>query len=93
MTDFIVIYITLINMCTFIAFGLDKSKARRNNFRISERMLLTMAACGGSIGAIIGMQVFHHKTKHITFNLGIPGIIIFHYSITLIIVYWDKIFS
>lgn len=93
MTDFMFAYITIINITTFFAFGIDKSKARRNNYRISERMLLTMSACGGSIGGIIGMQVFHHKTKHMVFNLGLPAIIVVQYTMILVIVYGGFFFT
>lgn len=93
MFDLMIIYITVINISTFLAFGIDKSKARRGNFRISERMLLGMSAAGGSIGGIMGMQIFHHKTRHIHFNLGLPAMIVVQYMIVLIFLYSDSIFG
>lgn len=93
MFDIMMIYITIINISTFLAFGIDKSKARRGNFRISERMLLGMSAAGGSVGGIMGMQIFHHKTKHMHFNLGLPAMIVMHYMIVLIFLYSDSIFG
>lgn len=93
MLDIIIIYVTGINISTFLAFGIDKSKARRGNFRISERMLLGMSAAGGSIGGIMGMQIFHHKTRHMHFNLGLPAMIVVQYMIVLLFLYSDSIFG
>lgn len=93
MFDIMMIYITMINISTFMAFGIDKSKARRGNFRISERMLLGMSAAGGSVGGIMGMQIFHHKTKHIHFNLGLPAMIVVQYIVVLLFLYSDTFFT
>lgn len=87
MTDIFIIYYSIINVATFFAFAIDKTKARRGSFRISERMLLGMSLCGGSIGGIMGMQIFHHKTKHLHFNVGIPAMIVLHYILLLLFIY------
>lgn len=87
MRDIIIIYITLINLSTFIAYGVDKAKAKRGSFRISEKMLLLLAASGGSIGALMGMQIFHHKTKHGIFKFGIPSIIVIQYTVIILFMY------
>lgn len=72
----ILFYLILINIITFIAFGLDKQRARRNKWRISEAALLMLAVLGGSLGAEIGMYGFHHKTRHPRFFLGVPAILL-----------------
>lgn len=55
---------------------LDKQKAKRHEWRISENTLILISILGGSIGSIIGMQLFRHKTKHVKFKLGLPIILI-----------------
>ncbi len=91
MQNFMVIYMTVINIATFLAFGIDKSKAKRGSYRISEKMLLSLCMVGGSIGGIIGMQIFRHKTKHIIFNLGIPAIIVIQYGVVLFCIYRENL--
>ena len=69
-------YLLAINALSFILFGLDKYKAKKGKWRISEATLLMMAVIGGSIGAWTGMRLWHHKTMHKKFRYGIPMIII-----------------
>ena len=69
-------YLLAVNIATFLLYGIDKYKAKKNQWRISEATLLTMAAIGGSIGAWAGMRLWHHKTMHKKFKYGIPVIII-----------------
>ena len=69
-------YLLAINIVSFFLYGIDKYKAKKNQWRISEATLLTMAAIGGSIGAWAGMRLWHHKTMHKKFKYGIPLIII-----------------
>ena len=70
------IWLAAINLATFCAFGIDKWKAKRpNRRRIPERNLFLGAILGGSVGALAGMRVFHHKTLHTTFRVGIPVIL------------------
>lgn len=71
----IYIYLIAINLIAFGAMALDKSKARHHRQRISEAMLLTLAAVGGSVGAIAAMLCFRHKTRHLKFTLGLPAIL------------------
>ncbi len=70
------IYLIVINVITFIVYGIDKWEAQNNRWRISESSLITLAVIGGSIGAWIGMRTFHHKTFHNKFRYGIPAILI-----------------
>ena len=69
----IVLYIILL---TFIIYGIDKYKARHNHWRVREASLLLLAALGGSIGALLAMKVFHHKTQHRKFRYGVPATLI-----------------
>ena len=72
----IICFLLAINIATFLLYGIDKYKAKKSKWRISEATLLTMAAIGGSIGAWAGMRLWHHKTMHKKFKYGIPIIII-----------------
>jgi uncharacterized membrane protein YsdA (DUF1294 family) len=76
MVQFIFSYFIFINVFTFIAFGVDKWRARHNQWRISEAALFLFAILGGSIGALLGMHIWHHKTRHLHFVIGIPLIML-----------------
>ena len=76
-------YLFAINIVSFFLYGIDKYKAKKNQWRISEATLLTMAAIGGSIGAWAGMRLWHHKTMHKKFKYGIPVIIIFQVALAV----------
>ena len=76
-------YRRAINALSFILFGLDKYKAKKGKWRISEATLLMMAVIGGSIGAWTGMRLWHHKTMHKKFKYGIPIIIIMQVSLVV----------
>lgn len=73
--DSILIYIVVINVVTFLVYGIDKWNAMHNLRRIPEKTLLASAAVGGSIGAYVGMQLFRHKTRKPKFYIGVPLII------------------
>ena len=75
-TQLIIIYLIAINVITFLVYGIDKWKAKRSKWRIPEATLLGLAVIGGSIGAWLGMKVWHHKTMHKKFKFGLPVIII-----------------
>ena len=75
-TEELLIYLAVINVATFFTYGLDKWKAKKALWRIRESSLLMLAVLGGSIGAWLGMKVWHHKTQHKKFRYGIPVIII-----------------
>lgn len=76
MATFLFLYLILINAVAFLLMLVDKQKARKNLWRIPERTLFLSALLGGSIGALLGMYTFRHKTKHFTFTLGMPAILI-----------------
>lgn len=76
LSHYILIYLAATNVVTFLIYGIDKYKARKKKWRITETALLLLAVIGGSIGAWLGMKVWHHKTKHKKFKYGIPAIII-----------------
>ena len=77
----IIIYLTSINVATFITYGIDKLKAKRSKWRIREASLLLLAVLGGSIGALLGMKVWHNKTMHKKFKYGVPAILIVQMAI------------
>ncbi len=72
----IMYYLLAVNVVAFAAFGIDKYKAKRGLWRISEATLLLLAVVGGSIGALLGMRIWHHKTQHAKFRYGLPLIIL-----------------
>ena len=73
----LVLWLSAINVITFFTFGLDKAKAKqRGARRIPEKTLFALAIAGGSVGALLGMRVWHHKTLHNSFRLGIPLILL-----------------
>ena len=76
-------YLLAVNSLTFLLYGIDKYKAKKGRWRISEATLLTMAAIGGSIGAWAGMRTRHHKTMHKKFKYGIPVIIIMQIALVV----------
>ncbi len=80
---YIHLYLIIINIITFALYGMDKWRAMTRQWRISEKKLIGLAVIGGSAGAMIGMTVFHHKTRKWYFKLGIPAILVI--QITLII--------
>ena len=76
MEKIILIYLAVINLITFITYGIDKLKAKKHLWRIPESTLLLLAIMGGSVGAILGMKVWDHKMRHKIFKYGIPAILI-----------------
>jgi len=68
-------YLVIINVIAFASMGIDKSKAKSHAYRIPELTLFILAIIGGSIGSILGMQIFRHKTKHWYFVWGMPLIL------------------
>lgn len=87
MTVFQVIsyYLITMNVLGFLFMGLDKWKAKKRAWRIPEATLLLIAALGGAMGSIIGMHLFHHKTRHWYFLYGIPVMLVIHILLALFI--------
>ena len=73
---YFLLYLLLVNAIGFLLMLIDKQKAKKNRWRIPESTLMLSAALGGSIGALVGMYTFRHKTKHLKFTLGIPAILV-----------------
>ena len=81
MMNIILGYLLAVNITSFLLYGIDKYKAKKGRWRISEATLLLMAVIGGSIGAWGGMRIWHHKTMYKKFKYGIPVIIIFQVAL------------
>ena len=76
MANALLYYLIVINVVTFLVYGIDKWKAKQGSWRISEATLLILAAIGASIGALLGMKVWRHKTQHKKFKYGLPLILL-----------------
>lgn len=72
----LLVWLAAINLVTFAVYGIDKVKAKRGAWRVPEKTLFLLPLLGGSLGALLGMRVFHHKTKHWYFVWGIPLILL-----------------
>ena len=80
----LLIYLLLINAAGLLLMLIDKHKAKNNLWRIPERVLLWVAVLGGSLGSLLGMYLFHHKTKHIKFTFLVPLFLFIHMVVFLI---------
>ncbi|MGN1267271.1 MAG: DUF1294 domain-containing protein [Dorea sp.] len=78
MTEIVWIYLIAVNLVAFAMYGSDKRKAKKNQWRIPEATLLGVALIGGSVGALLGMKVFRHKTKHWKFKIMVPLFLVLH---------------
>lgn len=83
MSQFLFGYFIVVTLFTFVLYGIDKYKACHQRWRISETTLLLMAAIGGSVGALLGMKVFRHKTQHLKFKIGVPLILLLQLTLAL----------
>lgn len=70
--DLIAVYLIIMSVTGYVAMGIDKRRAIKKGWRISERTLLLIALLGGGIGSFLGMRMFRHKTKHLKFNIILP---------------------
>ena len=82
-TTLLIIYLAAVNLLGFTIMGIDKYRARKRAFRIPEATLFTIA---GSIGSILGMYTFHHKTRHRSFTFGMPAILILQVILVILII-------
>ncbi len=83
MFTYFLYYLLILNLITFLVYGIDKWKARTNQWRIPESTLLLLALFGGSIGAIMGMEIWRHKTQHLIFRIGVPLMLILQLTLAL----------
>jgi len=86
MLEEILILLLIINLVAFVAYGIDKYKAKHAKWRTPEATLLLLAAVGGSIGAWLGMKVWHHKTLHKKFRYGVPAIMVLQAALAVYII-------
>lgn len=83
LTVILILWLLIINAVAFAMFGIDKRRARNRAWRISERALFLPAILGGSLGALCGMHLFRHKTKHWYFRCGLPLLLLLHLGLGL----------
>lgn len=81
-------YFLAVNLIAFVVYGVDKQRAIKNKWRISESTLIWLAVIGGSIGAMTGMKMWHHKTKHRKFKYGVPAIFIAQIAVAIFLGYY-----
>ncbi|MBQ4057811.1 MAG: DUF1294 domain-containing protein [Lachnospiraceae bacterium] len=81
--QYIFVYLIIINLVTCILYGVDKLKAVARGRRTPERVLLGFTFVGGSLGALVGMQVFRHKTRHLKFQICVPLFMIIHIALII----------
>lgn len=81
------VWLIAINLVTFAVYGADKRRARRGAWRVPEKTLFLLPLLGGSVGALLGMRVFHHKTKHWYFVWGIPLILLAQAALAVWLLY------
>lgn len=79
----ILTYLFIVNLLGFVLMFIDKKRAQNNQWRIKEATLFLSAAIGGSIGSMLGMKVFRHKTKHLSFLIGMPAIFIVQVALVI----------
>lgn len=78
-----IIYFVIINILGFVIMGIDKNRAKKNLWRVKEKTLFLIAGIGGSVGSILGMRYFRHKTKHLKFTIGMPFLLFIHICILI----------
>ena len=83
---YLLVYLIIVNALTLLFMLVDKVKAKRNLWRIPERTLLSLCALGGSLGGLLGMKLFRHKTLHLRFSIGIPVMLAVHVVILIFLV-------
>ena len=79
------LYFLIMTLLGFLFMGIDKRKAQKGEWRISERVLFGIALLGGCFGSYLGMRVFHHKTRHMLFSVGLPLLLPLHLALLIYI--------
>lgn len=82
----IIIYYIVVSVLAFFLYGIDKSKAKKGKWRIPEKTLFGIAFLGGGVGALLGMEIFRHKTKHMSFCILVPLAIALHVGLIIYLV-------
>jgi len=85
--EWAIYYFVAVNVLTFLTYGFDKGRARAGARRVPERTLILMAVIGGSVGALLAMQLFRHKTKKAKFYIGVPIILILQIIVVILFSY------
>lgn len=80
-------YLAIINALVLVVYGGDKLFAKLDSWRVPEKVLLLLALLGGSIGALLAMQIFRHKTRHLKFRYGVPMILLLQ-VVALVYLHW-----
>ena len=79
----LLVWLAGVNVVTFALYGIDKYRAKKGRWRIPERTLLLLPLLGGSVGGILGMAAFHHKTRHWYFRVGLPAMFLFQAALAV----------
>ncbi len=89
--SFLLLYLGAVNIIGFLIMGIDKLKARKRGFRIPEATLFLVALMGGSVGSLLGMYLFRHKTRHRKFTIGMPLILLLQIALIAFLFFgpWD----
>ena len=85
MLKFLLAYLLFINFITFVLYGYDKRRAKKQRWRVPESTLLTFSFVGGSVGALLGMSFFRHKTKKLKFNILVPFSLVLQDSLCVVV--------
>lgn len=85
------LYLLAVNLAAFILMGVDKRKAKKEVWRIKEKTLFLFPVLGGALGGLLGMRVFHHKTRHWYFRWGFPLLLILQLALGGWLVWWFNI--
>ena len=85
---YLLIYLAIMNIASLLIMGIDKSRARNQGWRIPEKTLFLLSLLGGSLGSLMGMYLFRHKTRHWYFVIGMPLILVAHIVLAILIYYY-----
>jgi uncharacterized membrane protein YsdA (DUF1294 family) len=87
MLRFLILYFFLINIVTFVTFGIDKNLSKHNQLRVPESTLLLLSALGGALGGFLAMYIFRHKTQKAKFFLVVPMLLVLHIVIAILVTF------